>query len=78
MSADKEYWHNRGEQDASKGRHSPPHQGSTFSSAWWDSDMGGRPVTDRTSGRNTMRMKRAGKTQNSREVLCAALFLRAL
>lgn len=47
MSKDKEYWHNRGEQDAASGRHKPPHQGGVFSENWWGSDMNGRPVTDK-------------------------------
>ena len=47
MSRDKEYWHNRGEKDAADGRHHPPHQNSAFSKDWWESDMGGRPVSDK-------------------------------
>jgi len=47
MSKDKEYWHNRGEQDSAADRHKPPHQGPAFSQNWWESDMGGRPVTDK-------------------------------
>ncbi|MEA2239358.1 MAG: hypothetical protein QOC81_4082 [Thermoanaerobaculia bacterium] len=43
----KNYHHNKGEKDASKGRHDPPHQGSVFSSNWWNSDRSGRPVTDK-------------------------------
>ncbi len=46
MSTDKEYYHNKGEGDGAKGRHDPPHQGPLFSTDWWESDMGGRPVTD--------------------------------
>jgi hypothetical protein len=47
MSGDKEYWHDKGEQDAAKGRDNPPHQGPVFSTDWWQSDMSGRPVIDK-------------------------------
>ncbi len=43
---DENYYHNKGEQDASKGHHHPPHQGPFGSKDYWDSDIGGRPVTD--------------------------------
>jgi hypothetical protein len=46
MSRDTKYWHNKGEQDASRGRHKPPHQGPALSQNWWESDMNGRPVVD--------------------------------
>lgn len=43
---DKEYYHNKGEQDGSEGRYRPPHQGPVFSKDWWESDISGRPVID--------------------------------
>jgi hypothetical protein len=43
-TGDTEYWHNKGEQDAADGSHHPPHQEG--SKNYWESDMGGRPVTD--------------------------------
>jgi hypothetical protein len=49
---DKKYYHDKGEQDAAKGRHNPPYQGTVFSKDWWESDMGGRPVADKNKRAN--------------------------
>jgi len=38
----------RGQKDGAKGRDDPPHQGPVFSKNWWESDMSGRPVVDRS------------------------------
>jgi hypothetical protein len=47
MSKDKGYYHDKGEQDAANGKHDPPHQGPALGKNYWDSDMSGRPVTDK-------------------------------